>query len=177
MLVTFYEILKYRALQTGTGESKKDLNRQNEMEVLEANIDILLNNLDMESFLRMKQNPEARKKKDIYRKNEGKCTIIYIIDKEKDNLGKNIYHTPNRGWIPSVYQALLQTTEGQITEKNMHGQLKKKIQKAKQKFKNNFKNASQNNNIWLFTCQSHKALKNLNILDIGKLVQSLGKAI
>ena len=97
MLVTFYEILKYRALQTGTGEGKNDLNRQNEMEVLDANIDILLNNLDMESFLRMQQNPEARKKKDIYRKKEEKCTIIYIIDKEKDNLGKNIYHTPNRG--------------------------------------------------------------------------------
>lgn len=30
---------------------------------MEENIDILLNNLDMESFLRMKQNPKAKKKK------------------------------------------------------------------------------------------------------------------
>lgn len=38
-------MLKYRAIQTATGEDRKDLKIQTETEVLEANTDLLLNNL------------------------------------------------------------------------------------------------------------------------------------
>ena len=77
----------------------------------------------MKCFLRRKQNPDAIEKENI-QKEENEKKKKFIV--KKDNLNKNILHTPDKGLISSIHQELLQTNKGQITQKNKNGQLKRK---------------------------------------------------